>query len=95
MTPRRHEDYGLFASDEDNIRLALAPQDIQNTQGLPMAGWPPYQDLFRHDWMTRRKLPDWGVRALGQSMIARQAGISFPGPWEQRSLHVWRRRNGS
>ena len=37
------EDYGLLASDEDTIRLALAPQNTQNAMDLPIAGWPPHQ----------------------------------------------------
>ena len=43
------EDYGLFESNEDSIRLALAPQDPQNAMDLPTAGWPSYQELYRCD----------------------------------------------
>ena len=43
------EDYGIFPSDGDNIRLALAPRVIQNAAYLPTAGWPPYRDLYGRD----------------------------------------------
>ena len=43
------EDYGIFLSNEVNIRSALVPQDIQAATSLPTAGWPPYRDLYRRD----------------------------------------------
>ena len=87
------EDYGIFASNEDDIRLALVPEDIQDAIDLPAEGWPPYQDLYRrdppvpvlYDAPQNAGLGGW---ALWQSIIARQAGISFLGPWKQRALNV-------
>ena len=35
------EEYGIFPSNDDNIQLALAPEDVQNATYLPAAGWPP------------------------------------------------------
>ena len=43
------QDYGLSASDEDAIRLAPEPKDLLNAMDLPIAGWPPYQELCRCD----------------------------------------------
>ena len=51
MDPRREcgrqqnvnmENYGVFPSYDDHIRLALAPHDVQNATYLSTAGWPPY-----------------------------------------------------
>ena len=39
-------DCGIFPSNDDNIRLALAPREIQNASFLPTAGWPPLWDLY-------------------------------------------------
>ena len=40
------EAYGISASSGDNIRLAPAPEDIQNAIDFPTAGWPSYQALW-------------------------------------------------
>ena len=40
------EDYGIFPSNGDNVRLALAPQDVQSATYLSTAGWAPYWDLY-------------------------------------------------
>ena len=40
------EDYGLFPPNEDKLRLVLAPSDVENATYLPIAGWPPYWDLY-------------------------------------------------
>ena len=49
--PQRYvnmEDYGILPSNNDHIRLALAPNDIQNAIYLPVAGRPPFRVVF---WM--------------------------------------------
>ena len=33
------EDYGVFSLNGDNVRLALAPRDVQNGAYLPIAVW--------------------------------------------------------
>ena len=43
------EEYGIFHSDEDDIRLALAPDDKQNAIHPPTAGWPHYEAPFGCD----------------------------------------------
>ena len=43
------EDYGVFALNEDDVRLALVPEDIQDAIDLPAEGWPSYQDLYGRD----------------------------------------------
>ena len=42
-------DYGIRAADEDALRFALAPEDIQNAIDVPAAGWPTYRTLFGRD----------------------------------------------
>ena len=54
-----------------------------------MVGWPPYQELYQCD------PPAPVLYEASQPKIARQAGVSSPGPWKQRAPYVWRRRNGS
>ena len=39
-------DCGLFTWDEDNFRLAHAPEDRQNAINCPAAGWSSYRTLF-------------------------------------------------
>ena len=39
-------DYGIIQIDEDALRLALVPEDIQNAIEMPTAGWPTYQELY-------------------------------------------------
>ena len=41
--------YGLLEADEDELRLALVPEDIQNAIDFPTAGWPTYQALYGCD----------------------------------------------
>ena len=43
------EDYGVFAVNEDEFRLRLLPDDIQNAIDFPTAGWPTYQTLYGCD----------------------------------------------
>ena len=43
------EHYGIFPSNGDHIRLALELRDIQNATYIPVAGWPPYRDVFGCD----------------------------------------------
>ena len=43
------EDYGIFPSNDDHVRVALVPQDFQNATFLPVAGWPPYLALCGRD----------------------------------------------
>ena len=38
-------DFGVPPVNEDELRLALVPEDIQNSIELPTAGWPTYQTL--------------------------------------------------
>ena len=50
--PRRQvnlADFGIRAVDEDALRLALVPEDIQNAIDLPTARWPTYQTLYGRD----------------------------------------------
>ena len=39
-------DYGILPIDEDALRLALVPEDLQNAIDMPTAGWPDYQVLY-------------------------------------------------
>ena len=39
-------DYGIRPIGEDTLRLALAPEDLQNAIDMPTAGWPDYQVFF-------------------------------------------------
>ena len=41
--------YGILEVNEDELRLALAPEDIQNAIDFPTAGWPDYLTLFERD----------------------------------------------
>ena len=43
------EEYGISHSNEDNIRLALAPDDRRNAIHLPTAGWPHYRATYGCD----------------------------------------------
>ena len=40
------EDYGICPSNDDNVRVALVSQDVQNAFHLATAGWPPYRGLY-------------------------------------------------
>ena len=40
------EDSCIHAIDEDKIRLALVPEDLQNAIEMPTAGWPTYPALY-------------------------------------------------
>ena len=84
------EDYGVFAVNEAECRLALLPEDIQNAIGFLTAGWPTYQTLCVRDprfpyFMNNRKLPDW-KKWIPRIRTGRQAGILFPGPCKQRAM---------
>ena len=39
-------DYGILPIDEDKLRLALVPDNLQNAIDMPTAGWPTYQVLY-------------------------------------------------
>ena len=39
-------DYGVLPIDEDTLRLALVPEDLQNAIDMPTAGRPDYQVLY-------------------------------------------------
>ena len=82
------EDYGVFAVNEDDFRLALLPDDMQNASDFPTAGSPTYRAL------DNRKLLDWKGWIPRRPRTARQAGISFPGPWNERALGGRTRRIG-
>ena len=43
------EEYGIFSSNEDSIRLALAQEDARNAIHLPTDGWPSYSALYEGD----------------------------------------------
>ena len=38
------EDYGIAHSNDDNVRLPLATEDVRNATYLPTARWPPFRD---------------------------------------------------
>ena len=42
-------DYGILEVDEDELRLALFPEDLQNSIDLPTACWPAYRTLYGGD----------------------------------------------
>ena len=74
-------DYGIIQIDEDTRRLALVPEDIQNTIEMPTAGWPTYQELYGRP-PCLRTVPNCGVRGGGSD--------NHPQPqcWERYRLHI-------
>ena len=47
--PANLADYGAIEVDEDELRLALVPDGLQNAFDLPTAGWPTFQSQYGRD----------------------------------------------
>ena len=45
-------DYGVIPINEDTLRLALDPEDIQDAIEMPTAGWPTYRAPYGRDHPT-------------------------------------------
>ena len=43
------EEYGIFQSNEDHLRLALVPAEHQNAIQPPAPGWSNYRTLYEFD----------------------------------------------
>ena len=43
------EEYGIFQSNEDHLRLALVPEEHQNAIQPPAPGWSSYRALYEFD----------------------------------------------